>query len=368
MIFASSRASAMYATPRVNMSKLLFGVCLLFVGFSFLIWHRITLKDFSVPYPRPHAKPTPQFAAHGDSNCLPEISPQFIEQATAKRAICRKYSPFATRRARVGIVTAHFGEPQEHYKKALRTHLLHALVHGTEVRVLCDPIVDDLWNKPAFILNLLMREMLKPEKERLEWIQWVDRDTLILDQCRPISSFLPPEKSRFDTWWHHGADERSRANMTNLLVNEDFNGLNNGVFLLRINRWAIDLFTAILAFRHYKPEVALPFTEQSAMEHVLRTPQFRDQTRYVPQHWFNGYEIGGPVLFETREDVEWMEEQYVRRGDYLVHFAGHGSRDKALVEWSKMLESVGDIWKEGRVLRDVSGEVEGFWRDPVVRK
>lgn len=43
-------------------------------------------------------------------------------------------------------------------------------------------------NKPAFILNLLMQEMLKPAHQRLEWIQWVDRDTLILDPCRPVST------------------------------------------------------------------------------------------------------------------------------------------------------------------------------------
>ena len=33
---------------------------------------------------------------------------------------------------------------------------------------MCDPMVDELWNKPAFMLNLLMREMLKLQNERLE--------------------------------------------------------------------------------------------------------------------------------------------------------------------------------------------------------
>ena len=231
---------------------------------------------------------------------------------------------------------------------------------------MCDPIVDDLWNKPAFILNLLMREMLKPEKERLEWIQWVDRDTIILDQCRPISSFLPPEKARFGSWWRRDDDDKqipAPVNTTHLLVTRDWNGLNNGIFLLRVNSWAIELFTAILAFRHYKPEIDLPFTEQSAMEEVLKTDQFREQAIYVPQHWFNGYEEDGAQKFQDREDVEGLKERNVRRGDYLVHFAGRGKRGDLLMEWSGMLEGAGDVWEEGRVQRDVSGEVEAFWKD-----
>ncbi|KAF1833023.1 hypothetical protein BDW02DRAFT_589971 [Decorospora gaudefroyi] len=318
--------------------------------------------DFSVPYSRPHSTPVPQFVAHGESQCLPEVTPELIEAATAKHAACRKYSPFVTGRARIATVTAHFGKPQEHYRKAFQTHLLHALVHGTEIKVLCDPIVGDLWNKPAFILNLLTREMMKPEKERLEWIQWADRDTLILDQCRPITSFLPPETSRTGSWWRREDVQQPHDNTTNLLVNKDHNGLNNGVFFLRVNNWAIDLFTAILAFTHYKPEVPLPFTEQSAMEQVLNTPQFKDQARYVPQHWFNGYPKGGPLVFKERENLDGLDDFQVRRGDYLVHFAGHGDRAKALPEWTDMLEQMEDVWKKGRVQRDIGEEVKAFWR------
>lgn len=359
-------SKAMYAPARFLTGKFFIWLCLFLIGFPILLWNHPNLENLSVPYARPHPRPIPQFVAHGDSKCLPEVSAELIEAVTAKRATCRKYSPFATGRARIATVTAHFGKPQEHYQKAFKTHLQHALVHGTEVRVMCDPIVDDLWNKPAFILNLLMREMLKPEKERLEWIQWVDRDTIILDQCRPISSFLPPEKARFGSWWRRDDDDKqipAPVNTTHLLVTRDWNGLNNGIFLLRVNSWAIELFTAILAFRHYKPEIDLPFTEQSAMEEVLKTDQFREQAIYVPQHWFNGYEEDGAQKFQDREDVEGLKERNVRRGDYLVHFAGRGKRGDLLMEWSGMLEGAGDVWEEGRVQRDVSGEVEAFWKD-----
>lgn len=347
-------------------SKFFVWLGLLIVGSPFILWFRGSAEGFSVPYPRPPSRPVPQFFAHGASKCLPEVPPEFIRAATVKRAKCRKYSPFASARSRIGIVTAHFGEAKEHYQMAFQTHLFHSLVHGTEVRVMCDPIVDDLWNKPAYILDLLFREMMKPEKERLEWVQWVDRDTLILDQCRPISSFLPPEKGRYGLWWvrddEPNEERKPQANTTHLLVTEDWNGLNNGVFLLRVNRWAIELFTAILAFRHYRPEVDLPFTEQSAMEQVLRTEQFRGQTRYVPQHWFNAYEGGAAQMFEERKDEEGLKQFQARRGDYLVHFAGHSRKDEAIREWTSMLDQSGDVWEENRVQRDVSQEIETFWK------
>lgn len=354
---------AMCSNPRVFSWKLLISMCILTFAIPVLFWHRDSLKDFSVPYPRPHSPPNPQFVTHGGSNCLPEVSEQLIQESSNKRATCRKFSPFIPGRARIATVTAHFGGPQEYYRKSLRTHLLHSLVHGTEVRVMCDPIVDKLWNKPAFILQLLMREMLKPEKERLEWIQWVDRDTLILDQCRPISSFLPPTRSRFGSWWYDNRRQHAdqQENATYLLVNNDMNGLNNGVFLLRVNHWAIDLFTAILAFRHYKPDVDLPFTEQSAMEHVIHTPQFKDQTRFIPQHWFNAYEQGGPLLFAGRDDDTGLEEEFVRRGDYLVHFAGHPHKDEAIEQWVAVLDNMADVWETGSVQRDISDQIADFW-------
>lgn len=350
----------MLFNPRVWTSKAFVWACIILSAVPILLfWHRDAIGDFSVPYARPRPQITPQFVASGDSKCLPEVPQQLFEEAVHKHAICRKHSPFVTGKARVATVTAHFGEPQEHWQKAFRTHLLHSLIHGTEVRVLCNAIVDDLWNKPAFILDLLMQEMMKPANKRLEWIQWVDRDTLILDQCRPITNFLPPDRPRFESWWER--DQTQQDNSTNLLVNNDLNGLNNGVFLLRVGHWAIELFTAILAFRHYKPEVELPFTEQSAMEHVLNTPQFKEQTRFVPQHWFNAYENGGPLLFEEREDAEGMEENQARRGDYLVHFAGNTDKRTAIEEWTTMLDRLDDVWERGNVLRDVTGEIETFW-------
>jgi hypothetical protein len=52
----------------------------------------------------------------------------------------------------------------------------------------------------------------------------------------------------------------------------------------------------------------------------------------------------------------------VRRGDYLVHFAGHSDKGRAIDEYTEMLEELPDVWETGTVQRDVSEDVEGFWR------
>jgi mannan polymerase II complex MNN10 subunit len=301
----------------------------------------------------------PGFRSYGSSQCLPEIDKELVRKSISKHAVCRENSPFGPTDVRVGTVTAHFGGQHDFQRKALTTHLLHSLIHGTDVHVLCDPIIDDLWNKPAFLLNLLMREMLKPQEERLHWIMWVDRDTLILDQCRPMSSFLPPEPSPADSeaWW----EDPKSSNTTHLLITNDFNGLNNGVFFVRVNRWAVEFFTAILAFRHFRPEVELKWTEQSAMEEVIKHPKFSMQVQTVPQYWFNGYAYKSAHDFKERVDENGLEEESVRRGDYLVHFAGHPTKREAINGWTNMLEDLPDVWEQKTTIRDIAGEVGEFW-------
>jgi mannan polymerase II complex MNN10 subunit len=62
----------------------------------------------------------------------------------------------------------------------------------------------------------------------------------------------------------------------NFIAMHDPNGLNNGIFLLRVSQWAVSLFTAILAYHHYNPDVHLRFSEQSAMELLLADDEFKD--------------------------------------------------------------------------------------------
>ncbi|KAF2115658.1 hypothetical protein BDV96DRAFT_492188 [Lophiotrema nucula] len=327
--------------------------------------HRIT--DFAIPRPQP----VPSFIAHGESKCLPTINQTLIQQSVELHSECRRQSPFATGRARIATVTAHFGSPKEHYKKAFQTHLLHSLIHGTELHVMCDPVVDDLWNKPAFILSLLLKEMELPPEKRLEWILWADRDTLIMDQCRPTSSFLPPSPSRFNNYFRqvvHDGEDSNKMSVpdVNLIATNDGNGLNNGVFLLRVSNWAIDMFTDILAFRDYKPDVALPFTEQSAMEKVANEEKFKHQTQIVPQEWFNAYPRGGAKEYDERskKGLEEIETFHIRKGDFLLHLAGDPHKDESINKWWPYINAHPSPWLDKEsIQRDSTQKIAEWWRN-----
>lgn len=345
-------------TRRLIKSKLFLSTCFILSIFPVLFLHRDAIGNSSVPYAQ-SMRPFLQSTFSGNRQCLPRVTPFLIARSVRRKAICHQHSPFAKFHSRVATVTAHFGSSSRYFEGALQTHLLHSLTHSTELRVLCDPIIDDgLWNKPAYILQLLMSEMLKPERQRLEWIMWADRDTMILDLCRPTSSFLPPLPSSSS---EHGTYIPANATEIHLLVTNDFNGLNNGVFFLRVSEWSVALFTSILAFRHYEPDVVLPWSEQSAMEHVISSEHFRHQTQFVPQHWFNAYDIGGAKAYATRDNVMDLSDMTVRRGDFLVHFAGSQDKKKVIEEWVGMLGREGDVWEKETVQRDVSEDIVSFW-------
>jgi hypothetical protein len=146
---------------------------------------------------------------------------------------------------------------------------------------------------------------------------------------------------------------------------KDYNGLNNGVFLIRVNRWAVDLFLAILAFRYYRPDVELPWTEQSAMGLLLGKPQFGDNVAWVPSWWFNAYPPGWDEEdFAPLNGDKDARQYHARRGDFLVHFAGVGSPDQArqaMKPWLDVAETGVDGWAAEPRERDLDEEIRDFW-------
>lgn len=131
-------------------------------------------------------------------------------------------------------------------------------------------VLDGYWTKPAFIHYMILRELRKPESQRLQWLFWFDADTIILNYNVPLEIFLPPE------------DHEGLRNI-NILISDDWNGLNNGIFGIRVSRYAAELFAGILAFRDFEPETELVFQDQSAMEILLKRRKSINHVAKVPQ-------------------------------------------------------------------------------------
>jgi len=224
-----------------------------------------------------------------------------------------------------------------------------AAVHGTSAHILCEQLSDGAWNKIAYLLNLVMNEMLKPADERLEWIMWIDRDAILLDPCRPLSSFLPPNTTEY-------AD-------VNLITNNDAFGLNAGVFIFKVSDWATDLFNTILAFRYYRPNEELVLAEQTAMEKIIHEEKWKKSVVRVPWYWFNAYPDEEDSVKKYREglepeNLEWFR---ARKGDYVVHFAGDDGRSGRMPDWLNMLQEVGNVYEKKEQQRDVTKEIEKYW-------
>lgn len=60
--------------------------------------------------------------------------------------------------------------PQSSYVRALRSHRVHNRRFNYGMFVLEEDAVGGFWNKPLYLLSLLMQELSKPPSERLQWL------------------------------------------------------------------------------------------------------------------------------------------------------------------------------------------------------
>ncbi|KAH0538100.1 hypothetical protein GP486_008800, partial [Trichoglossum hirsutum] len=59
-----------------------------------------------------------------------------------------------------------FGAANAIYERSVKTHARH----GYPTQVLRNEIVQGYWNKPSFLLAVLVLELAKPPEERMKWI------------------------------------------------------------------------------------------------------------------------------------------------------------------------------------------------------
>lgn len=76
----------------------------------------------------------------------------------------------STRRSSIAKIMMLYGNPTQVYERALRGHQRHNEIHGYPMFVLREQTLSEFWSKPAYILNVLLAELAKPEAERLEWL------------------------------------------------------------------------------------------------------------------------------------------------------------------------------------------------------
>lgn len=74
------------------------------------------------------------------------------------------------------------------------------------------------------------------------------------------------------------------------IVSDDFNGLNCGVFFIRVHPWSLNFLMRATSYFYYHQEKYLLFADQSSKNNILTASNDTDEHYIiVPQYWFNTY-------------------------------------------------------------------------------
>jgi hypothetical protein len=87
-------------------------------------------------------------------------------------------------RRRVGKVSMFYGFQNPYYERALESHKRHAERWNYPMYILEEDIAVGYWNKPSYVLSLVIQELAKVPEERLEWLMLVS--TLFFSESRLI--------------------------------------------------------------------------------------------------------------------------------------------------------------------------------------
>jgi hypothetical protein len=177
------------------------------------------------------------------------------------------------------------------------------------------------------------------------------------------------------------------------VVASNFDGLNAGVFAIRVHRWSVALLSAVVAYPVYHTDKAETndFQDQSALSWLLESsssPTILNAKMHwanVPTRWFNSlpfnnawasngdwiygtqmtpekFDAGTTDVYDDGHDTKVVNPWKVMRGDLAIHFAGSTRvRDSWMVPWMERVESMTPEWADVGAKDRLQIEVAAFW-------
>ena len=115
-----------------------------------------------------------------------------------------------------------------------------------------------------------------------------------------------------------------------MIISEDCNGLNAGVFMIRVSEWSLDFLNEVWSVN----DPQLPFVdvwwEQSAIRYILeQSTESKKHVAIVPQKLINCY----PSTFQEECYAKWW------KGDFIMHFVA-GSKNSELPKYADQLHNI----------------------------
>jgi len=185
-------------------------------------------------------------------------------------------------------------KPNSIYENAISSFYQYSKIHGYDFEY--NHYRYDTERQIFFMkLNSVLEKIIIGLKEKkYDWIFWADSDVILANPNIRIEAFLPNDK----------------MSNVHFIGSDDVNGLNAGVFLIRVHPWSLNLIMRAMSYSYFNKKKGLKYADQSSLNNVL-TESIEDDSHFiiVPQNWFNSY-IG------LNKD-----------GDFLLHLAGHVNKD-----------------------------------------
>jgi len=183
-------------------------------------------------------------------------------------------------------------KPNSIYENAVSSFYQYAQIHNYEFQF--NHYRYDTERQVFFMkLNSVLEKVIIGLKEKkYDWVFWVDSDVILANPNIKLEAFLPNEN----------------MNNIHLIIADDVNGLNAGVFLMRVHPWSLNLLMRAMSYSYFNDKKGLKYADQSSINNVLFESEENNYI-VVPQNWFNSY-IG------LNKD-----------GDFLLHLAGHVTKD-----------------------------------------
>ncbi|EON62235.1 hypothetical protein W97_01456 [Coniosporium apollinis CBS 100218] len=246
-----------------------------------------------------------------------------------------------------------YGQPNELYELALKTHERHSKQHGYEMHVLRRGITGGYWNKLAFLLKLVIQELEKPESERTDWIMYTDASTLLLNHLLPLHIFLPPSSPEF-------------AHIHFLSSRSPTGTLNADVFFLHIDPWTVKFLIRAMAVPMIDQQVQLGHAmDATAMALVLNETEFRGAAMYQPAGWYHGVQTregfsghAGDLLVSL--PAELMGERWRFLREWVERLGREGGRYGVSLRETNYPALIATFWERVRRARGVLRDAEEF--------
>jgi hypothetical protein len=89
-----------------------------------------------------------------------------------------------------------------------------------------------------------------------------------------LEAFLPP----------------SRLSDIHLLLTKDWNGVNNGIFFIRVREWSVALLSGVISYPSLNPNVPPFWADQPALSNLLDDHEYFIRFAVCcPLRWLNVY-------------------------------------------------------------------------------